>query len=339
MSERPGLSRPQKAAAMLMQLSQESAAAVMGHLTEDEAETLASEIVKMRRVHPDVADEVVDEFHRLVVSGRHSAVGGRDYAAGLLEASFGAERAAGVMNRLSTKTAGKPFEFLDEAEPGQLVSLLEGEMPATIALVLAHLRPDRASAALTGLPGDVRTDVAQAIATMGPATPELVGILAEALRQRSLTVVGQRDKVAVIGGIQPLVDILNRSDAVTERALMEELELRDPVLAEEVRSRMLSFLDLVKLDNQDIQKVLRGKEAGALALAMKGAPEAIQDAIRANISERNRVLLDAEIESLGPVRASDVDQARAEIGRVIRELGETGEIVVRSGDADEDGYV
>jgi flagellar motor switch protein FliG len=338
-SETKELTGVQKAAALLMQLSQPAAAAVMAHLTEAEAEAVAAEIVNMRRVQADVADSVVDEFHDLVTSGRHAALGGRDYAAGLLEASFGAERAAGVMNRLSTKIAGKPFEFLDDADPGQLAGLLEGELPATIALVLAHMRPDRASAALAVLPGDVRTDVAQAIATMGPATPEFVGILARALKQRALTVVGTRDKMAVIGGVQPLVDILNRSDAVTERALLDELTERDPVLAEEVRSRMLTFMDLVKLDSQDIQKALRGKEAGALALAMKGAPATVQDAIRSNISERNRVLLDAEIEALGPVRASDVEQARADIGRIIRELEETGEISVHRGDADDDDYV
>lgn len=339
MSEAPELNGIQKAAALLMQLSQSSAAAIFAHLSEAEAEAVASEIVKMRRVHADVADAVVNEFHELVVSGRHAALGGRDYAAGLLVASFGAERAERVMNRLSTQIAGEPFEFLDDAEPGQLVSLLDGEMPATIALVLAHMRPDRASAALAGLPGEVRTDVAQAIATMGSATPEFVGILAKTLKQRALTVVGPRDKMAVIGGIQPLVDILNRSDAVTERALLDELTERDPVLAEEVRSRMLTFMDLVKLDSQDVQKVLRGKEASTLALAMKGAPATVQDAIRKNISERNGVLLGAEIEALGPVRASDVEQARADIGRIIRELEEAGEIAVHRGDSDEDDYV
>lgn len=339
MSADASLTGLQKAAALLMQLSQSSAAAVMSRLSEPEAEAVASEIVRMRRVHPDVADGVVDEFHDLVVSGRHGAMGGRDLAAGLLEASFGAERAAGVMNRLSTKLAGKPFEFLDGADAGQLASLLEGEMPATIALVLAHMRPDQASAALAGLAPAARTDVAQAIATMGPATPESVAVLALTLKQRALTVVGPREKVAAIGGIQPLVDIINRADAATERALLEDLERRDPALAEEVRSRMLTFMDLVKLDSQDVQKVLRGKDAAVLALAMKGAPAAVQEAIRANISERNRELLDFETASMGPVRASDVEQARADIGRIVRELEEAGDIAVRRGNGEDDDLV
>lgn len=148
------LTGAQKAAALLMQFSQSAAAAVMSHLSDAEAESIAAEIVKMRRVQPEVADAVVDEFHGLAVRGRHAAQGGRDFAAGLLAASFGSEKAAGVMDRLASTMAGRPFEFLDDAEPGQLLSVLEDELPATIALVLAHLRPDRASAALAGLPGN-----------------------------------------------------------------------------------------------------------------------------------------------------------------------------------------
>ncbi|MFQ4148038.1 flagellar motor switch protein FliG [Arthrobacter sp. LAPM80] len=332
------LSGTQKAAALLMQFSQTAAAAVMSHLSDAEAEAIAAEIVTMRRVQPEVADAVVDEFHGMAVRGRHAALGGKDFAAGLLAASFGSERAAGFMNRLASSMAGKTFEFLDEAEPGQLLSLLEDELPATIALILAHLRPDRASAALAGLPRDLRADVAQAIAVMGSATPEALGIVAETLKQRALALVGPREQTAVIGGVQPLVDIINRSDAATERALLEELALRDPELAEEVRSRMLTFADLVKLDNQDVQLVLRGLDANILALAMKGAHATVLEAIRSNISERNRELLEYELEALGPVRSSDVEQARADIVRIIRELEAVGDITVRRGDEDDIVY-
>ncbi|WP_125614256.1 flagellar motor switch protein FliG [Specibacter cremeus] len=334
MSDVAELTGTQKAAAVLMQLSQPAAAAVMTHLSEAEAEAVAVEIVAMRRVSPDVADDVIGEFHEMVVSGRRAALGGPEMAAGLLEASFGAERAAGLMDRLASNLAGKPFEFLEDAEPAQVVSLLEGELPQTIGLVLAHLGPDRASAALAGLPAEQRVDVAQAIATMGAAAPEAVGIVADTLRQRALAVVSPREKTAVIGGVQPLVEIINRADIATERALLAELESRDPDLAEEVRSRMLTFSDLVHLDDRDVQLVLRGTEARALAMAMKGADAQVIDAIKHNISERNREVLESEVESLGPVRVSEVEQARADVVRTIRELEAEGSITIRRGEED-----
>jgi flagellar motor switch protein FliG len=254
---------------------------------------------------------------------------------GLLEASFGSERAAGVMDRLASNLAGQSFDFLDDAEPGQVVSLLEGELPQTIALVLAHLKPAQASAVLAGVDDHARTDVAQAFATMGSATPESVGIVAGVLRQRAGAVVSPREAVEVVGGIQPLVDIINRSDVATEKAVLDGLEARDPELAEDIRSRMLTFEDIVKLESRDIQQVLRGIDSKILATAMKGAAGPVTETIRANVSERNRQLLDDELQSMGPVRVSQVEEARAEVVRSVRELEAQGVITVHRAEEDE----
>ena len=331
------LTGPQKVAVILMQMDQARAAAVMKEFSEVEAEEIAAEIVRLRRVDPALAEATVAEFHDLSVSGRYQRRGGHDVAVGLLEASFGSERAAGVMERMASNMAGKSFEFLDEAEAGQVVALLDGELPQTIALVLAHLRPQQGSAVMSGLDVELRADVAQAIATMGTATPESVGIVAATLKVRAGAVVAPRDQVEVVGGIQPLIEILNRSDVATEKALLEGLDERDPELAEEVRSRMLTFEDIVKLESRDIQQVLRGIDAAILATAMKGAPPAVTEVIRGNVSERNRELLDDELTSMGPVRKSQVEEARAEVVRAIRELEALGTITIHR--ADEDALV
>ncbi|WP_423924318.1 flagellar motor switch protein FliG [Frigoribacterium sp. 2-23] len=331
------LTGAQKVAVILMQMDQSKAAVVMKQFSEAEAEDITAEIVRLRRVDPAVADEAVAEFHDLSVTGRYQRRGGHDVAVGLLEASFGSERAAGVMERLASNAMGKSFEFLDEADPGQVITLLDGELPQTIALVLAHLKPQQASAVLTGIDVGLRTDVAQAIATMGTATPESVGIVSTTLKVRAGAVVSPREQVEVVGGIQPLVEIINRSDSATERALLDGLDARDPALAEEVRSRMLTFEDIVKLESRDIQQVLRGIDASVLATAMKGALPAVVEVIRGNVSERNRELLDDEIAAIGPVRKSQVEEARASVVRAIRELEAMGAITVHR--ADEDALV
>lgn len=332
------LTGTQKVAVVLMNMSHERAAQVLREFTEPEAEEIAAELVRLRRVDAHAAEEVLLEFHGLTVEGGWSAHGGRDFATGLLEASFGAEKAAGVMSRVASNLAGKAFEFLDGAEAGQLLSLLDGELPQTIALVLAHLRPDQASAVLSGLADGQRTDVAHCIATMGSATPEAMAVVADALKLRVGAVVAPHDSVTVVGGVQPLVEIINRSDISTERALLEGLEQRDPALADEVRSRMLTFADIVKFEARDVQQVLRGIDAGVLARAMKGSSETVTETIRGNLSERNRDLLDEELAALGPVRVSEVEEARAEIVRSIRDLEALGTITVQRGDEDEYVY-
>jgi flagellar motor switch protein FliG len=144
-----------------------------------------------------------------------------------------------------------------------------------------------------------------------------------------------KEQSEVVGGVQPLVDIINRSDAATERALLDSLDERDPDLAEEIRSRMLTFADLVKLEPRDVQLVLRGVDAAVLALAMKGASETVVDVVRANVSERNRDILDDEIAAVGAVRSSAVEEARADIVRQIREMEAAGNIVVRRNEDDD----
>jgi flagellar motor switch protein FliG len=323
------LTGTQKAAIILMQLEPGQASNVLKQFSETEAEEVTSEIVRMRRVDPGVAEKVINEFHEMSFHASLHTRGGRDFAVELLQASFGSEKAAGVMSRLESSMAGTSFEFLADADPGQIVILVDGELPQTIALVMAHLDAQKASAVIAGLGESLGTEVAQAFASMGTATPEAVSIVAETLKTRAKAVVSLRDSSEVVGGIESLVEILNRADVATEKALLEGLDARDPVLAEEIRSRMLTFPDIVKLERKDVQQVLRGIDATVLALALKGAPAELIDVVRANISERNLEILESESNAVGPVRVSQVEQARADIVRSIRELEAAGTITVR----------
>jgi flagellar motor switch protein FliG len=332
------LTGTQKVAVALMGMSREAATAVLQQFSEEETTDITAEIVRLRRVDPAVADEVMDEFYDMVVSGKKTAVGGLGFATSLLKDAFGSTKAAGMMGRLESSLAGRAFEFLDDAEPSQIAALLDVELPQTIALVLTHLKTKKSSAVMTMLADSVRVDVAQAIAVMGQATPEAVSIAADALRARTASTSGASERTDVAGGIQPLVEIINHADAATERALMDSLEARDPELAEEIRSRMLTFADLVKIDRRDVQQILRGIDVSVLALAMKRASPEVVDVIRSNVSERNREVLEAATEHLGPVRTSQIDEARASIVRQIREMEAQGLIEVRRNDEDDLPY-
>jgi flagellar motor switch protein FliG len=331
------LSGPQTAAVVMMNLDRARAVEVMKHLSESEAEAIAAEIIRMRRLDMGATARALRQFHR-IASGRVApGRGGRDVAAGLLEASFGSERAAGVLTRVNSSMAGTSLEFLNAADPAQLATLLEAELPQTIALVLAHLRTNHAAEVLAALADPLRTDVAHAIATMGTATQEAIAVVAETLRSRT-GVFAMREGAEAIGGVQPLVEIINRSDATIEKALLASLEDRDTALAEDIRSRMVTFADIVKLEDRDAQRVLRGVDIRTLALSLKGVNQAIADVIRKNVSERNREVLDDELRTMGPVRMSQVEEARSEIVRTIRALTAAGEITVHRADEDEIVY-
>lgn len=330
------LTNRQTAAVVLMNLDRAQAVEVMRHLSEAEAEAVAAEIIALHELDAATTAGALGAFQRIAAGQLPPARGGRDVAAGLLEASLGSERASAVLGR-ATNGANPSFDFLAGAEPEQLATLLDGELPQTIALVMAHVHPDLAAAVLAELPDAARTDVAQAIATMGTATQEATSIVADALRART-GVFASRKAPETLGGVQPLVEIINRSDAGVEKALLESIEARDSALAEDIRSRMFTFTDIVKLEDRDAQRVLRGTDIRLLALALKGANQAIVDVIRRNVSERNRENLDQETQALGPTRMSQVEEARAEIVRTIRALEAAGDITVQRSDEDEYVY-
>ena len=149
-----------------------------------------------------------------------------------------------------------PFQFLHRADPAQLRSFIADEHPQIIALVLAHMTADKASLLLSGLPPEQQAEVAHRIAVMDRTSPEIIRNV-EATLERKLSSVLQPAEMSRVGGVDPLVNIINRSDRSTERQIVEGLESLDAALAEEVRSRMFMFEDIVQLDDRSVQQVLR----------------------------------------------------------------------------------
>ncbi|BAL92847.1 putative flagellar motor switch protein [Actinoplanes missouriensis 431] len=323
-----------KAAIMLVQFGKEQSAEVLANMTEKEVEMLSAEVARLGKLDPHQVDDVMDEFYAMATT-RYAGSGGMDYARELLEASLGKERAALILDRLEASMNDIPFNFLSHADPRQLLSYVQYEHPQTIALVLAHIPSALASSILAGLPLEVQTEVAHRIAIMDRTSPDVIRQVENAL-QRKLSTVLQPDELSTVGGLQPLVDIINRADRTTERLILEALEARNPELAEEIRRRMFMFEDIINLDDRSVQLVLRQVEPADLATALKGVPENVREKVTRNLSERGRENLLEEIDLLGPVKVKMVEEAQAKIVGVIRTLEDSGQIEIqRGGEADE----
>jgi flagellar motor switch protein FliG len=323
-----------KAAILLVQMGKEDAAKIMAHLRESEVEELTAEIVRLGQVETDIADVVLEEFHDMATGHKYVGQGGMDFARDLLEASLGKERAGEIVGRLNTVFLDVPFGFLGQADPRQLLSFLQDEHPQTIALVLAHMTATQASQILSGLPPELQADVAHRIAVMDRTSPDIIRQV-EATLERKMSSVLQPSDLSNVGGLEPLVEIINRTDRATERLILEGLAGRNPELAEEIRSKMFMFEDIVSLDDRSIQLVLRQVETNDLATALKGVREEVRQKVMRNLSERAAENLADEIEMLGPVRLRQVEESQAKIVQAIRTLEESGQIVISRGDDDE----
>jgi len=330
-SEMTGL---RKAAVLLVQLGKDDSARLLSQLPEAEVEELSTEIARLGLVDPESAGDVLTEFHAMAKLRQRAGQGGLDFAREMLIASLGEEKAGEILERLSAVVTDVPFSFLGRADPRQVVSFLQNEHPQTIALVLAHVPAGLASAILSALGPDTSANVAHRIAVMDRTSPEIIRQVESSLA-RKLSTVLQPSEMSVVGGVQPLVDIINRSDRGTERLIMEALEQRSPEIADEIRRRLFMFEDVVLLEDKAIQLVLRQIDTNDLATALKGVGDNVRDKVTRNLSERARENLVEEIELLGPVRMRVVEEAQAKIVQVIRSLEDSGQIEIQRSDDDE----
>ena len=187
---------------------------------------------------------------------------------------------------------------------------------------------------LSGLDPLLQADVAHRIAVMDQASPDALQRVEERL-ERKMSSVLQPAEMSKVGGLDPLIQIINRADRATERLIVDGLVERDPELAEEVKSRMFMFEDITLLEDKDVQLVLRQVDNADLAMALKGVNDEVRAKVTSNMSERAATTLLEDVELLGAVLLRQVEEAQQKVILVIRRLEESGEITLRRGADDE----
>ncbi len=327
------LTGQQKVAILLIALGPECSAKVFKHLDDDEIEKLTLEIASHQKVTQEQKNEIISEFYQTLMAKSYISRGGLGYAKEVLEKALGSERAASIINRLTASLQVRPFDFLRKTDPSQLLNFIQNEHPQTIALILAYLNPDQAATVLAALPADRQADVAKRIAVMDRTSPEVLHDVERVLEKKLSSMASQDFTDA--GGVQVVVEVLNRIDRSTEKSILDTLETENPDLAEEIKRRMFVFEDIVTLDDRSVQLVLREVDSKELSLAMKGTSEEVTSKIYKNMSKRGAAALKEELEYMGPVRMRDVEEAQQKVVNVIRKLEDKGDIVISRGKDDQ----
>ncbi|MBI2767320.1 MAG: flagellar motor switch protein FliG [Chloroflexi bacterium] len=324
-----------KAAALLITLGKERSAEVLRHLSDDDIERLTWEISAMGELQSEQRREVVNEFQEAAVARNVISLGGFEYAEELLRLALGEDKATELIDRLSATSPSVPFGFLRHLNTQQLVNFLGNEHPQTIALLLSFLQAEKAAQVLSTLDSETSADVAQRIALMDRANPEIVSEVEAVLRRKLSAVLQPARETQTVGGLDVLVNLLKKSSRMTEKTIIEALEDNEPELAEQVKKRMFVFENVAMLDDRSIQRILREVEVKDLSLALKATPEPVKDCILRNMSTRASAMLKEDMEASGPVRLRQVEEAQSRIVEVIRRLDDAEEIVIARGGDDE----
>lgn len=319
-----------KVARFLMAVGKDEAAAVLRHLSQEEIEAVLREVTAVSRLGRAEADEVLTEFGRVVRERALSPQGGPDVARRMLETAFGTDVAASILDRVVPQPQGRAFQFLEDLEPQQLVALAREESPAVIALILAHLSPERGAAVIARLDEERRQQVLLRIARMDRVDGDVLLRVEEALRDKIRT--HGRIVTEELDGKAALARILRTMAPADGAYVLDALRDEEPEVFREIKDQLFTIDTLLFIDDTDLQRVLRDFSDRDVAIILKGKSEDIRAKVLRNVSERRRAVIAEEYTHLGPMLRRDVEKSEREFIGYLRRLEETGELIVRTED-------
>jgi flagellar motor switch protein FliG len=329
----------QKAAILLVAIGVEAATKIFKSLRADDVELLTQEITNLRSVPSDVIYRVVEEFYQMLLSQKFVSDAGEDYAREVLEKALGPDQAIEMLrNMKNVKTIEQTgFSRLADVPRDRLANFLQKEHPQTVAVVLAHLDPNKASKIYDEFPQEFQIEVAYRLARLDQVSPQIIKEIEAFIDRNFKTEVTK--EIGEINGEKVVADILNQAGKVTEKTVLEGLVRVDPELATQIKNLMFTFDDLILVDNRSMQKILKEVDSKELSLALKGASEEVKEKIFGNMSERAANMLREELEFMGPVRVKEVEEAQRRILTIVANLEESGEIVIHREGGEEDVIV
>ena len=314
----------EKAAILLVVLGDQAGSHLVKQLTENDVDLISREVARLKKVSPEDAEAVLEEFYQLTSAREYFVRGGVDYAKRMLMKAFGPDASKRLIDRLVTGLGEDmaTFDALQKADPQQLAKFLHSEHPQTIALVLAHLNTSQAAALLASLPAPMRGDVAWRMASLDQISPEVIGKIALVIGQK-LNSLGQFSHESY-GGVRAVAEMFNRLDSAITKDILSSIEQQDAALVENIRHLMFVFDDLIQLDAMAVTEVLSRVDRKVLTVALKGTGDRLKNLFLERMSQRGADMMREDMEALGPVRIKDVEAAQQQVIGVVRTLEAEG---------------
>ena len=316
------LSGSVKAAILVRGLGKDASEKILKSLSDKDREFIYKLMSQMGDIQQDLVDKVAEEF---VSKLNHK---------GDLQPKSNSRRQSTpqTSDDKAEKSAEGNLRAIQSIEPDRLTLLIKDEHPQTVAIILAHLKPEVAGMVLSDLPDDKKVDIALRIASLDKVVSGMVdeiNMVFEDVLKRNKKNVTQK-----AGGVRCLAEILNQIKGDAGGIILDDLEEDDPDIADQIRQLMFVFDDIVLVDDKGLQQVLRSVETSVLAMALKASAEEVKHKILENMSERAGEILKEEIEALGAVRMKEVSDAQQSITRLIQEKESKGELLIsgRGGD-------
>ncbi len=322
------LSGTEKVAVLLLTVRPDVATELMKEMSQELLQKVTKYSSMLKDVPRDTILAIKEEFCETLRTANALSLGNsRDVIRDLLSGFMSPEEVEKLT--LDLDAVGDQSEGLEAMKwmnPDTIAAFLRNEHPQTIALVLAHLDPGQAAQVLGRLKPVVQPEVIMRLSTLDRVAPAVIRDLNQVLKEELIASASNQSES--LGGAEAVAEIMNNVDKNTETAIFESVEELNPAMVEEIRELMFTFEDLVAVDNRGMQELSKSISNEQLVLALKTASDEIKDKFFNNISSRAADLIREELDVMGPVKLSDVEQAQMEIVKVARRLEEEGKIVL-----------
>ena len=327
------LTGTQKSAILMMLLGEDGAAEILRNLSPKEAQSLGSAMYSVKDIDQKTLNHVLNEFLSIVRQQTGLGFGSGNYIKNVFTKALGDDKAESILTRITPSSSEKPIELLEWMDARSIAELISAEHSQIISLVLSYLEYDLAAEVLSLLPVELQPEIITRIATLETVQPDALRNLQEVLQKKFKE--NSSVKATKIGGVEAAAKIMNFSDTAIEKKILETIKENDGDLLLAIQDRMFIFDNLILSDERALQTLLREIEEEVLALALKGSDEVLRDKLLSCMSKRAASNIKDEIEVMGPVRLSEVQEAQKTIVSVARKLSDEGKIVLAGSGGEE----
>lgn len=319
----------EKAAILLLSLSEEDAAQILKHLEPKQVQKVGMAMASIE----DLNQAKISAVHRLFIEQiqNFSTIGfqSEEFIRRALTAALGEEKASNLIDQIILGGGAKGLDSLKWMDSKQVANIIRNEHPQIQTIVLSYLEPEQSAEILSQFPEKVRLDLTMRIANLEEVQPAALQELNEIMEKQFAGQAGAQ--AAKMGGLKAAADIMNYLDTNVEGQLMDSIREHDEEMAQQIQDLMFVFENLLEVDDRAIQAILREVQQDVLMKALKGADETLRDKILKNMSKRAAEMLADDLEAMGPVRVSEVETAQKEILSTARRLADAGEIMLGGG--------
>jgi len=319
----------EKAAILLLSLSEEDAAQILKHLEPKQVQKVGMAMASIE----DLNQAKISAVHRLFIEQiqNFSTIGfqSEDFIRRALTAALGEEKASNLIDQIILGGGAKGLDSLKWMDSKQVANIIRNEHPQIQTIVLSYLEPEQSAEILSQFPEKVRLDLTMRIANLEEVQPAALQELNEIMEKQFAGQAGAQ--AAKMGGLKAAADIMNYLDTNVEGQLMDSIREHDEEMAQQIQDLMFVFENLLEVDDRAIQAILREVQQDVLMKALKGADENLKEKILKNMSKRAAEMLADDLEAMGPVRVSEVETAQKEILSTARRLADAGEIMLGGG--------